>query len=65
LVKGPSLADRVVALDLVAVISAGIVVTYAVESGHAIYLDATLVIASVSFLSTVAFGFFIEREGMK
>jgi len=63
LIRGPDLADRVVALDLIALISVGIITINAVRTGHAIYLDAAIALALISFLGTVAFAFYLEQGG--
>ncbi len=53
LVRGPSLTDRVVALDLVALQSAGLITAYAVYSGQPLLLDVALVLAIISSLGTI------------
>lgn len=63
LVTGPSLADRVVALDVLAYIAVGVIAAYAVGTGTPALLDAALVLALVAFLGTVAFARFVERRG--
>ncbi|MCW5982517.1 MAG: hypothetical protein KIT09_30805 [Bryobacteraceae bacterium] len=63
LVRGPSLPDRVVALDLMALIAVGIMATLAVAADHPSILDAAIVVAVITFVSTVAFAAFLERGG--
>ncbi len=60
LVHGPSLPDRVVALDLMASFSIGLIAVYAVETNQALYLDVAMALALVAFLGTIAFAHFIE-----
>ena len=62
LVRGPSVADRVVALDLLGVLGVGLTVILAVLSGYAPLLDVGLVVAIVSFIGTVAFARYLERS---
>jgi multicomponent Na+:H+ antiporter subunit F len=62
LVRGPSLPDRVVALDLIAVISAGFIAIYAIDSGQPVFLDAAIVLGLITFLGSVAFARYIERR---
>lgn len=62
LARGPSLPDRVVALDLTAVIAVGIIATYAIDAGQRVLLDAALIVALVGFLGTVAFARYVERR---
>ena len=63
LARGPSLPDRVVALDLVSILAAAIAATYAVAAAQAVFLDVAIVVALISFLGTVAFARYIERQG--
>ena len=62
LLKGPSLLDRIVALDLVAMAFAGFISIYAIESGLPVFLDIVMVLAIVVFFGTVAFGRYLERK---
>lgn len=63
LLRGPSLADRVVALDgLVACGVATIVVRFA-HSGDGSFLPVAVVLTLVGFISTATVGRFIERQG--
>jgi multicomponent Na+:H+ antiporter subunit F len=59
--RGPSLADRVVALDLVAYLAMGFLMTYAILVGESTYIDAALVLGLLAFLGTVAVARYIER----
>jgi multicomponent Na+:H+ antiporter subunit F len=63
LARGPSLPDRVVALDLMTVLAAGITAVYAIAAGQPVFLDVALVVALISFLGTVAFARYLERQG--
>jgi multicomponent Na+:H+ antiporter subunit F len=62
LVRGPSLPDRVVALDLLATLGIGIVVVYAINQDQPAFLDVAVILALVAFLGTVAFAFYIEKR---
>lgn len=61
LLRGPSLPDRVVALDLLTALGIGTIATYAIATGQAAFLDVATVLALISFLGTVAFAYYIER----
>ena len=65
IVRGDSVADRVLALDtLLVVIVVGVGVNAArTESG--VYLDVLVVVALVAFIGTTAVGRFIERRGTR
>jgi multicomponent Na+:H+ antiporter subunit F len=62
LVRGPTLPDRVVALDLIAVLSVGFIAMYALDNDQPVFLDAGIVLALVAFLGTVAFARYLERR---
>lgn len=64
LVRGPSLPDRVVALDLMATLAVGFIATYAIATDEPLYVDLAVVLALIAFLGTVAFAHFIEKGGM-
>ena len=61
LVKGPTLPDRIVAIDLFGVLVVGLIVVLAGWSGVHATLDSAIVIALVGFLSTVAYATYVER----
>jgi multicomponent Na+:H+ antiporter subunit F len=62
LVRGPTLPDRVVAMDLLGVLIVGLIVVYTAATGVKAFLDVGMVIALVSFLGTVAYARYVERE---
>jgi multicomponent Na+:H+ antiporter subunit F len=61
LVKGPTLPDRIVAMDLFGVLVVGLIVVLAAWSGVQATLDAAIVIALIGFLGTVAYATYVER----
>jgi multicomponent Na+:H+ antiporter subunit F len=63
LLRGPDLANRVVAVDLLSALGVGIAGAAAVLSGDPVYLDVALVLALISFLGTVAFARYAEQGG--
>jgi multicomponent Na+:H+ antiporter subunit F len=63
LARGPSLADRVVALDLITVQIAGMLAVDTIATGQSVFLDAAIVLALISFLGTVAFARYLEKRG--
>jgi multicomponent Na+:H+ antiporter subunit F len=54
LVRGPSAADRAVALDTMTLISVSTIAMIALNAGRLIYLDAAVVYAVLSFVGVVA-----------
>lgn len=61
-VRGPSLPDRVVALDLMATFIIAISAVYSIASNEPSYLDAAVVLALITFLGTVAFAFYLHKR---
>jgi len=61
LVRGPGLANRVVALDVIAVLGAALTAVLAIQFDVRVFLDVTIILALVSFVGTVAFAYYIER----
>ena len=63
LARGPTPPDRVVALDLISILTAGSAAVYAIAAGKAVFLDVALILALISFIGTVAFARYLERLG--
>lgn len=59
---GPSLPDRIVALELIASLFVGVVVLASILSGASVYLDVAIALTLVAFLGAVVFARFIERR---
>jgi multicomponent Na+:H+ antiporter subunit F len=62
LLRGPTLVDRVVAIDLIGVLIVGMTVVSASATGERAFLDVASVIALISFVGTVAYARYVERE---
>lgn len=63
-VIGPTLADRVLALDMITVLAMGFVGAIAIRTGLTLYLDIALSLALLGFLATVAFSrYMLSRLG--
>lgn len=62
LVRGPSLPDRVVALDLLGTIGISLIAAYAMLTQQPVILDVAMVLALISFLGTIAFAYYIEQK---
>lgn len=63
LLKGPSLPDRVVALDLIAYIVIAFIATYSIFTGTSDFIDAAIVVALIAFLGTTAFARYVQKAG--
>lgn len=62
LLIGPSLPDRVVALDLMITFSIGLICLHAISTGYRVYLDVALILALISFLASMGFSYYIIRS---
>lgn len=65
LVRGPTLADRVAALDMMTVLIVAFCGLFAIFSDEAAFLDVAIVLALVGFLATVALARYAERRMMR
>ena len=61
-VLGPTLPDRVIALDLTGTVGMGMIAVYAIARDLPVLLDVAIVLALISFLGTVAFARYLERR---
>lgn len=61
LVRGPSLADRVVAVEVVGAIVVAFIVVVAIERDEQALVDVALVFALVSFIGTLGFARFVLK----
>lgn len=61
LVLGPTLIDRVVAIDVLTIVSISLIVLYAHVSGRFVYIDVALVYGLLSFLAVLAIARFLEK----
>ncbi|WP_223424047.1 monovalent cation/H+ antiporter complex subunit F [Alcanivorax limicola] len=64
LVLGPTLPDRVVMLELMALLSVAFIGLYSIKSGHSAFLDVALVLALTAFLAAVGFARYLEKGGL-
>ncbi|KIQ94983.1 Sodium-cholate efflux protein MrpF [Anoxybacillus thermarum] len=60
-VKGPSVADRIIALDAVGITLAGMVAIVSMLLNTSAFLDVILLIGILAFVGTVAFAKFLEK----
>lgn len=63
LIIGPTLPDRVIALDLIGIITAGIIAVLAIKYDQAVYLIVSVVLALIAFIGTIAFTYYIAKRG--
>jgi multicomponent Na+:H+ antiporter subunit F len=63
LMRGPTLADRVLALDMLVTVGIGFIAVITVRTGYGQYLDVAIGLGLVGFLATVAFSRYILARG--
>lgn len=61
LIIGRTMIDRVVAIDMLTVVSISLIALYAHISGRFVYLDVALVYGLLSFLAVLAIARFLEK----
>nr|WP_090593689.1 cation:proton antiporter [Pelagibacterium luteolum] len=62
IIVGPTLPDRILALDLLIAVAIGYIVVIALRTGFTLYLDIAIALGLVGFLSTVAFARFVLQR---
>lgn len=65
IVRGPTLADRVLALDMLVSVGIGFIAVIGLKTGYNLYVDVAIALALVGFLATVAFARFILHLGAR
>ena len=63
LVSGPTLPDRIVAVDMLSFLVVAYIAVLVVATRNVAFLDAASALALITFVSTVAFARHIERWG--
>jgi multicomponent Na+:H+ antiporter subunit F len=65
LIKGPSLIDKVIALDLLVIVGIAAFSAYAILYNKSMIVDISLILALIAFLSTVAFAYYYEKKDIE
>jgi len=64
LVRGPTLGDRILALDLMTQLAVGFIAAYVAATGFGLYLDIAIAVALVGLLATLALTrYLLDRRG--
>lgn len=63
LLIGPSIEDRIVALDLLSANAIAFIAVYSINNRTTAFVDVGIVLALLAFLGTVGFAFYLERRG--
>jgi multicomponent Na+:H+ antiporter subunit F len=61
--RGPTLGDRIMALDLMLVLAVGFIAAFAILTGFTLYIDIAIALGLVGFLSTVALARYLASRG--
>ena len=61
-ILGPTLPDRVLALDMLVAIAIGFIAVLGLRTGEALYADIAIALGLVGFLATVAFARFVLQR---
>lgn len=64
IVRGPTLPDRVLGLDMLVAIAIGFIAVIAVKTGFSLYIDIAIALGLVGFLATIAFARFVLTRGL-
>jgi multicomponent Na+:H+ antiporter subunit F len=65
LARGPTAADRVIALDLLSMLVVAFLVAVSIHSQETSYLDVAIAYACIAFLGTVALARYITRTSRR
>ena len=61
-IKGPTLPDRIQALDLMSANLIGIIITYATLNEETILIDAAIILSLIAFLGTMSFAYYLINK---
>ena len=61
LIKGPALADRILALDTLYINALALLVLVGLQQGNSLYFEVALLIGLFGFIGTVALAKFVQR----
>jgi len=62
LVRGPTLPDRILALDTMTTLALGFIAVIALRTGFTLYLDIAIAIGLIGFLATIAFSRYLLQR---
>ncbi|MFI4881715.1 MAG: monovalent cation/H+ antiporter complex subunit F [Phycisphaerales bacterium JB064] len=62
LLLGPTLPDRVVALDLMGMFAVAVIAIFSILIGRPVLLSVCLIMGLILFLGTAAFALYLERR---
>ena len=62
LLKGPSVNDRIAAMDVIASIVMAFIIVYSIFINNAMYFDIPVIISLISFIGTVAISTYLKQK---
>jgi multicomponent Na+:H+ antiporter subunit F len=62
LLNGPSINDRIAAMDLIASIIMGIILVFSVLINNSMYFDVPVIISLISFIGTIAVSTYLKQK---
>jgi multicomponent Na+:H+ antiporter subunit F len=63
ILRGPTLADRILGLDMLTLLGLAVIAVFAVRTGLYLYVDIAVALALVGFVSTAAFARYLLSRG--
>ena len=61
-IKGPTLPDRVTAIDLITTIAIAIIVVFSLLWDSPVFFDVAMVLALISFLGSMSYAFYLIKR---
>lgn len=62
LMRGPSVNDRIAAMDIIAIVVMAFILVYSILINKAVYFDIPIVISLISFIGTVAVSTYLKHH---
>ncbi|HZH73551.1 MAG TPA: monovalent cation/H+ antiporter complex subunit F [Mariniphaga sp.] len=62
LMRGPTVNDRIAAMDLIAIIVMAFILVYSILINNSIYFDIPIIISLISFIGTVAVSTYLKHR---
>lgn len=63
IVRGPTLPDRILALDMLVTVGIGFIAVIGIKTGYFLYIDVAIALGLIGFLATVAFSRYVLSRG--
>lgn len=65
IIRGPTLADRILGLDTITVLGIAVIGTFALRTRLYLYVDIAVALALIGFVATAAFARYLLARGTK